>query len=176
MGKNNHWDDRKNLQIEKYSPLLNENFLTKLWIRFSHLFLNNPNYDSFLILKVLKYIENKSDFNFLFIHLVDTDEVGHLYGFKSKEYMKKLYETDKYVDLLINKINKHCSNPLILITTDHGGKDKSHGGNSDDEINVFIGSNSILDKSLDSNMCCSSVILNSFGIAIPTYFDNHPQI
>src|SRR6185369_6550723 len=102
--------------------------------------------------------------------------IGHIYGFKSEKYMKKLNETDKYIDLIISEIYKNCSNPLILITTDHGGLDKSHGGNSENEINVFIGSNSILNKNLKSNMCCSRVILNNLCINVPSYFDTYPQI
>jgi hypothetical protein len=72
--------------------------------------------------------------------------------FKSKQYMKKLNETDKHIDLKISEICKNCLNPLILVTTDHGGLDKSHGGNSENEINVFIGLNSILNKNLKSNI------------------------
>jgi predicted AlkP superfamily pyrophosphatase or phosphodiesterase len=100
--------------------LLNENSLSKFWMRFSHFYLNNPNYDSVLVPKILKYIQDNSNFNFLFIHLVDFDEIGHIYGFKSEKCMKKLNETDKYIDLIISEIYKNCSNPLILITTNHG--------------------------------------------------------
>ena len=134
----------RSLIMDKYAPKLNENFISKLWMYISHHLLKNSIYDSFLVQRVLDYIQNNNDPNFLFIHLVDLDEMGHIYGFDSKEYYKKLEETDHYINIIIKTMCEYFENPLILITTDHGGLGTKHGENSDDERNVFIGSSNVL--------------------------------
>ncbi|GBB86667.1 hypothetical protein RclHR1_13040003 [Rhizophagus clarus] len=138
------------LTIDRYAPLLNENFLSKYWMYFNHYILKKPIYDSYLVQNVINYIYNINDLKFLFIHLVDLDEV------------KSIFE--KY------------ENPLILLTTDHGGIENKHGGNSEDEINTFIASNVNLDslniEDINYNMNCSKIILKALNINIPSYHVN----
>jgi len=163
------------LNVDKYAPKLNEDFLSKVFIYICHYWLKNPIYDYYLVKKVLKYIEENKNTNFLFVHLVDLDEIGHIFGFNSKKYIEKLIEIDGHVKLILDKIYKCWSDPLIVITTDHGGHGKSHGGDSDVERNVFIGSNKNINNNYKSNMSCSQIILEYLNIDIPPYFDNEPQ-
>jgi predicted AlkP superfamily pyrophosphatase or phosphodiesterase len=163
------------LTIDRYAPLLNENFISKYWMYFNHYILKKPIYDSYLVQNVINYIYNINDLKFLFIHLVDLDEVGHMYDFNSNEYKKKLKETDNYIGTITESIFEKYENPLILLTTDHGGIENKHGGNSEDEINTFIASNVNLDslniEDINYNMNCSKIILKALNINFPSYFD-----
>ena len=98
-----------------------------------------------------------------------------MYDFNSNEYKKKLKETDNYIGTITESIFEKYENPLILLTTDHGGIDNRHGGNSEDEINTFIASNVNLDslniEDINYNMNCSKIILKALNINIPSYFD-----
>lgn len=98
---------------------------------------NNSIYDYYVVRRLF-YLKKKM---VIFIHLVDLDEIGHIYGFKSWEYYNKLEQTDLYISLIVKEIYKYIENPLIIITTDHGGVGNSHDGASEEEKNVFIGSN-----------------------------------
>jgi len=164
------------LNIDKYAPNMNENIFIKAWMFICRHWLYNSIYDYFLVQRVLKYIKKNNETNFLFIHLVDLDETGHLYGFETEKYYEKLRETDNYVSDILETTYKFWSDPLIIITTDHGGLGTSHGGNSCKEKNVFIGSNHKLETNLKSNMCCSKIVLQHLNIKIPEYFDNESQV
>jgi predicted AlkP superfamily pyrophosphatase or phosphodiesterase len=164
------------LKMDKYAPNINESFISKAWMYISRYWLCNSIYDSFLIKKVLEYIRNNNnDPVFLFIHLVDLDEAGHLYGFNSEQYYKKLKEIDIYVKNIFETAYKYWNDPLIIVTTDHGGIETSHGGNTLKEKNVFIGTNNKLKSKFKTNMECAKIVLDHLNINIPVYFDNEPQ-
>ncbi|CAB4430366.1 unnamed protein product [Rhizophagus irregularis] len=124
--------------MNKYAPNINESFILKAWMYISQYWICNSIYNSFLIKKVLEYIRNNNDDPvFLFIHLVDLDKTGHLYGFNSEQCYKKLKEIDIYVKNIFETAYKYWNNPLIIVTTDHGGiETSSHSGNSLKEKNV----------------------------------------
>ena len=60
----------------------------------------------------------------LFVHFGSPDVVGEKQGFGTEAQLK-------LKDLL--------DDTLFLVTADHGGKDKTHGGDSDEERYVFLG-------------------------------------
>jgi hypothetical protein len=69
----------------------------------------------------------------LFVHLDDVDHAGHDHGWGSPQYMEAL----KAADALIGRIRKAApAGTYVLVTADHGGKGKKHGGNSVDELEI----------------------------------------
>ena len=123
---------------------------------------------------LVKFIRNNIDTKFLFIHLDDIDEIGHIYKYRSHEYNLKLKITDNYLLEIINAINETWKNPLIIITTDHGGINNTHGKSSKEEVKVFICSNYKLELEkykYEKNKCVFKIVLNSLNINIPDYFD-----
>ena len=89
------------------------------------------------------YISN-DDPDFIFVHFDDVDHAGHAYGFSPfiPEYISAIEDIDNYVGEILQSIiqrpNYINEDWLVLITTDHGGLNTSHGGNSIDEQNVFV--------------------------------------
>lgn len=81
----------------------------------------------------------------IFLHFDDVDHAGHAHGFAADvpEYVAAIEEVDsiigsvkKALELRPNYVEE---NWIILVTSDHGGKNFSHGGNtSEEEIVMFI--------------------------------------
>ena len=77
----------------------------------------------------IKYLsENKPAF-FTF-YIGDIDEVGHRCGWESEEYQQCLAATDAAIADIIQtlKDRKMYKNSIIVVSSDHGGKVKGHGG------------------------------------------------
>jgi predicted AlkP superfamily pyrophosphatase or phosphodiesterase len=80
----------------------------------------------------------------LFFYLGDVDETGHKFGYSTEvpEYMKALEIADAQVGAILEAItsrpNYKNEDWLVIVTTDHGGLDTGHGGQSEDERTIFF--------------------------------------
>ena len=85
----------------------------------------------------IAYIREKKPL-FTFIHLDLVDHAGHQYGHGTPEY----YESVKKADGLTGEIVKILKETgiyeqtILLVTADHGGKGKKHGGATMGEIEI----------------------------------------
>ena len=79
-------------------------------------------------------IEYISDFNtdFTFLYLVDTDEVGHQYGWMSNEYIAAMERSWDEIDQVINSL----TDDYTVITADHGGHDRIHGTDLPEDMTI----------------------------------------
>jgi predicted AlkP superfamily pyrophosphatase or phosphodiesterase len=74
----------------------------------------------------------RKNFNpdFLFIHSMNIDDVGHKFGNQSLEYAKAVSKADTILSMYLPKWIEQDYN--IIITSDHGmNENKIHGGNSE---------------------------------------------
>ncbi len=76
----------------------------------------------------------------LLVHLDDVDHAGHGIGWESPEYAQAVSEADGYVGVLLAAIaaTGDEATTLVVLTADHGGLGKKHGGLSQAEIEVPI--------------------------------------
>lgn len=165
-----------------YSPLTDENIFVRWWLKFQH-YIGNSCYDAVLLEKLVKYIRNfdtrhKNEKLLLFVHLTDVDEYGHVYGFGSEKYGEQIKVMESYVRRIITAIDEEWKNNThVIITTDHGGIENRHGGESEEEVNVFIalrGRGIEPDVTINGdarNMDVAAWILAAFGCHIPPNFD-----
>ncbi|MDX2003401.1 MAG: alkaline phosphatase [Chitinophagales bacterium] len=74
----------------------------------------------------------------LFTHFDQCDHAGHEYGHGSPEYIAAVELMDKMVGKLVKKLKKKglYENTYILLTSDHGGIDHGHGGDTPQERNI----------------------------------------
>lgn len=81
-------------------------------------------------------IENNPLFSFVYIG--HPDEIGHEYGWGSKEYLQALEDVDKSLGKFFDQLKGAgmFENTHILIVTDHGGNEHGHGGLSMEEIEI----------------------------------------
>ncbi len=75
---------------------------------------------------------------FSFIYYGHPDEVGHEKGFMTEEYKQSLNDIDKEVGKIVKAVKKAgmFEKTVFIIVTDHGGVDKSHGGETPAEMEI----------------------------------------
>lgn len=75
---------------------------------------------------------------FTFIHLDHVDHAGHDAGHGTPAYYQSVVKADSLIGRIMNAIRKSgkANETVVMITADHGGAGKGHGGNSPAEINI----------------------------------------
>ncbi|CAB3231757.1 unnamed protein product [Arctia plantaginis] len=88
--------------------------------------------------KVLTPDENKKPtFDFLVLHYLGLDHIGHLEGARSSKIKPKLLEMDEVVKKIFMAMQKWDRNGVLLVCGDHGMRDAGgHGGSSPSEVLV----------------------------------------
>ncbi len=81
--------------------------------------------------KAIECIKNKQP-DFLFLHFDHVDHAGHAIGHFTPEYYKSIAKADSITGAIIKALKEAgmFENTVILITADHGGIRKGHGGSS----------------------------------------------
>jgi len=74
----------------------------------------------------------------LFIHLDHVDGAGHGHGWHSPEYFQAVKSADDRVGEIIDAIDEQRAwdSTVVIVTSDHGGVGKSHGGQSMAELEI----------------------------------------
>jgi predicted AlkP superfamily pyrophosphatase or phosphodiesterase len=87
--------------------------------------------------KAAKYIIEKKP-NLCFIHFTDPDTVGHEFGWGSREQIKAFADTDVALRIIQKAIAEAglARKSVIIISADHGGHGKGHGGNTPDVMTI----------------------------------------
>uniref|UniRef100_T1K8C0 GPI ethanolamine phosphate transferase 2 C-terminal domain-containing protein n=1 Tax=Tetranychus urticae TaxID=32264 RepID=T1K8C0_TETUR len=116
--------------------------------------------------------------DFMILHYLGLDHIGHSFGAKSHLLPQKLHEMDYVIESIYEKVSAQNEPYLILVTGDHGMTDDgNHGGSSSPEINtglLFIHTG-LLSKMTWANNVLQSVqqvditatISLLFGLSIP---------
>ena len=65
----------------------------------------------------------------LFVHLPQTDNAGHKYGWASPQYMAALHDADACIGRLLGAIDDAglTASTVVIVTADHGGAGRGHG-------------------------------------------------
>ena len=73
-----------------------------------------------------------------FIHLDHIDHAGHKYGYRTPEYYKSVEEADRLIGETIQglKTAGMLEQTILIVTSDHGGVGKGHGGATMAEIEI----------------------------------------
>jgi predicted AlkP superfamily pyrophosphatase or phosphodiesterase len=76
--------------------------------------------------------------NLCVIHLTDTDNTGHKFGWGSKEQILAFADVDAALGVIRKAVSDAglAEKSVILISADHGGHDKTHGLNTPDDMNI----------------------------------------
>lgn len=96
---------------------------------------SNDKPDEAVALEAIKYIEEKKP-NLVGIFIDEPDHIGHTNGFDSPEYYEKLKDLDSYVGQVIEAVKRAgiYDNTIFIVTSDHGGINKGHGGKTMEEM------------------------------------------
>ncbi|MGN7987916.1 alkaline phosphatase [Pedobacter sp. 22226] len=82
-------------------------------------------------------IKNEKPY-FTFLHLDEPDNTGHAIGHRTPAYYKQLELVDQRIGKILKAVNDAgiTDETIILVTADHGGTGKGHGGKSLDEVQI----------------------------------------
>jgi predicted AlkP superfamily pyrophosphatase or phosphodiesterase len=75
---------------------------------------------------------------FTFVHLDHVDHAGHSHGWGSAEYVQAVEEADRLLGEIFKGLEQAgmLSKTIVLVTADHGGVNKGHGGSTMAEIEI----------------------------------------
>jgi hypothetical protein len=78
------------------------------------------------------------DFGVLFIHFAIADGMGHSYGWLSPQQFSVLFRADQALKQLLDALDARNlrSETLLIVTSDHGGHDSTHGSNSPEDMTI----------------------------------------
>lgn len=90
--------------------------------------------------RILEYLTANTP-ALMFVQFSSPDDIGESYGFGSDIYLATISTVDALIGSIYDKLKAKgiLDETLIIVTADHGGINKGHGGNTDAEINVFLG-------------------------------------
>jgi predicted AlkP superfamily pyrophosphatase or phosphodiesterase len=108
--------------------------------------------------------------HFAFVYLHHTDAAGHREGWMSEAYLRAISGADRCIGRVIENLGE---NTITMVTADHGGHEKSHGTELDEDMLVplivsgpGISSGRRLEGSLKITDLAPT-ILRSLGMAAP---------
>ncbi|NDV63660.1 alkaline phosphatase [Bacteroides sp. 224] len=124
----------------------------------------------------VKYIKEKKP-NFMAVIFDNPDHVGHADGHDTPNYYTKLKELDGYISQIVDAVKQAgmYDDAIFIITADHGGVNKGHGGKTmlEMETPFIISGKSIKKKGYcfdDISMMqydCASILAKILGVKQP---------
>ncbi|QEH37157.1 Choline-sulfatase [Aquisphaera giovannonii] len=97
----------------------------------------NPKGPQATVEKAVEYIMKEKP-TLTFIHLDHVDHAGHHDGHGTPQYYAAVAEADRLIGEVLRALERAgmAGDTLVLITADHGGKGKGHGGNTMGELEI----------------------------------------
>ncbi|MDF2943476.1 MAG: hypothetical protein K0S01_2334 [Herbinix sp.] len=106
--------------------------------------------DNMLTDRAIQYTSEFSP-DFIFLYLGETDEIGHKYGWDSKEYHSQVYDSWSCIEKVYNTVGNTYK---IIVTADHGGHDCMHGTDDPRDMKIPLiisrGSTMVASDKMDS--------------------------
>ena len=88
---------------------------------------------------LLLELKKLDEWDYLFLHYLGVDHIGHTFGPQSSLMPKKLKEMDSIIKLIFKELSKNDDRYLIVITGDHGMTDQgNHGGSTSQEFETGL--------------------------------------
>lgn len=113
--------------------------------------------------QAVKYIKEKQP-NLVAICFDNPDHVGHADGHDTPAYYAKLQELDNYVGQIVQAVKDAgmIENTIFILTSDHGGINKGHGGKTMKEMETpFI----ISGKNIRKGICFDEISMMQYDVA-----------
>ena len=105
-------------------------------------YANSPSTDGQVTSEVVKLLKTE-EIDVMFVQLDHVDHAGHSFDFSvnSVKYLKAIEKSDRQVGKMLRALKMRPTyaqeNWLVLVTTDHGGSEFSHGKNIPEHTTVF---------------------------------------
>lgn len=130
----------------------------------------------------VKYIKDKKP-TLTLLAWDNPDHVGHTDGHDTPDYYQKLEELDKYVGDIINAVKEAdmLNETIFIVTADHGGINKGHGGKTMQEMEtpfIIAGKNIKKGHQIQASMMqfdVASTVAAIFGLKQPQVWIGRPM-
>ena len=128
--------------------------------------------------RILTYLRSKTP-TLMFVQFSSPDDIGEKYGFGTDIYLSTISTCDALVGRIYDqlKLKGILDDTLIMVSADHGGKGKTHGGDSDEEKYVFLG---VAGKTVDSGTIVeaegrdiAAIAAYALGLECPDTWSGH---
>jgi hypothetical protein len=127
------------------------------------------------------YIQRQKP-NLCFIHFTDPDDVGHLFGWGSRQQMSALADVDVGLAEVLAAIQAAGIGPesLVIVTADHGGHARTHGSKREEDVDIpwiawgknvkpgYVITEPV--RTVDT----AATVLWALGLPLPANFDGKP--
>jgi predicted AlkP superfamily pyrophosphatase or phosphodiesterase len=124
--------------------------------------------------KAIEFLKkNQNDPTLVFLYSAHIDHVGHKNKWMSPEYIASIEQADASIGNFIAKLKAQnlFNDTYFLLTSDHGGIEKAHGGLTTNEMEIpwaitgkMIKNLGLTDSFYNSNKNTSLVLAKIFGI------------
>ncbi|MCG3207447.1 MAG: hypothetical protein FOGNACKC_01047 [Anaerolineae bacterium] len=120
----------------------------------------------------------------LFVHLPDTDRVGHTYGWMSEEQLGAVNFADGLIGEIVTALNNggYLESTLLIVTADHGGHGMNHGDDSPLDrtipwlaVGPGVGHKEALATAINT-VDTAATALYFLGLPIPDNWDGRPVL
>lgn len=74
------------------------------------------------------------EFDLVFVYLGYTDECGHEHGWMSEPYLEAIANADRCIERVLQAFGSR--RPNVLVMSDHGGHDRCHGTDMDEDMKI----------------------------------------
>jgi predicted AlkP superfamily pyrophosphatase or phosphodiesterase len=125
--------------------------------------------------------EFPQDFGLLFLHFGMADGMGHSYGWLSPQQLNFLARDDQAFQKILDELKARnlYNDTLIIVTSDHGGHNSTHGSNSPEDMTIpwIAAGPGIQPKQLASSihtMDTAATAAFALGLNIPAEWDGVP--
>ncbi|MCK6627723.1 MAG: alkaline phosphatase family protein [Anaerolineae bacterium] len=120
--------------------------------------------------------------NVLFVHLPDTDRVGHMFGWMSTNQLQSVTFADSMIGEIVTALENdgYMPNTLLIVTADHGGHSKSNGDDSPEDRTIpwlAVGPGIPAGATLTGNINIydtAPTVLYALNLPIPEVWDGLP--
>ncbi len=142
---------------------------------------DNTNNDSITTAHGVQYIKEKKP-DYLFFHFNDVDGAGHSIGWGTPQYYASISKVDQQIGDILQAVKDAgiMDNTVIIVTSDHGGINKGHGGKSLNEMEIpwiIYGAKIKKGKELDQSIMTfdtAATIAYIFGLKTPQVWIGRP--
>ena len=120
----------------------------------------------------------------LFVHLPNVDSAGHATGWMSTGQLLAVSLTDGFIGEIITALENgdYLGSTLIIVTSDHGGSDNSHGTDSLEDTIIpwlAVGPGVPQGSTLSSQIVTydtAATVLYALNIPVPPMWDGQPVL
>lgn len=123
----------------------------------------------------------QAGFNLMFVHFPDGDLAGHEDGWMSRQQMRAYSRDDKSFGLILEALKEYglYESTIIIITSDHGGHDTTHGTDMPEDMTIpwIISGPRVIAGQLTTQiytMDTAATIAYVLGLPIPPEWDGAP--